>query len=127
MDFDVIIIGGGVTGSAIARYLSKYDLKLGLFEKNEDVCTGTSKANSGIVHSGYDPEPGTAKAKFNLRGAQLVKELSKELNFDYSQNGSLIICDDEKALPQLQELYERGLKNGVKDMKIGRASCRERV
>ena len=100
MDFDVIIIGGGVTGSAIARYLSKYDLKLGLFEKNEDVCTGTSKANSGIVHSGYDPEPGTAKAKFNLRGAQLVKELSKELNFDYSQNGSLIICDDKKALPQ---------------------------
>ncbi len=118
MDFDVIIIGGGVTGSAIARYLSKYDLKLGLFEKNEDVCTGTSKANSGIVHSGYDPEPGTAKAKFNLRGAQLVKELSKELDFDYSQNGSLIICDDKNALPQLQELYERGLKNGVKDMKI---------
>ncbi len=118
MEADVIIIGGGVVGCAIARYLSQYDLKLALLEKTEDVCSGTSKANSGIVHSGYDPEPGTNKAKFNVRGAELVKELSKTLDFDYVQNGSLIICDDESRMGELNVLYERGLKNGVKNMKI---------
>ena len=69
--YDVLIIGGGVTGSAIARELSRYDLKTALFEKGEDVCSGTSKANSGIAHAGFDAAPGSWKAKMNIRGSRL--------------------------------------------------------
>ncbi len=118
MDKDVIIIGGGVVGCSIARFLSQYDLKLALLEKTEDVCSGTSKANSGIVHSGYDPEPGTNKAKFNIRGAELIRELAPVLDIDFTQNGSLIICDDENRLDELKVLFDRGVKNGVEGMKI---------
>lgn len=118
MDKDVIIIGGGVVGCSIARFLSQYDLKLALLEKTEDVCSGTSKANSGIVHSGYDPEPGTNKAKFNIRGAELIRELAPVLDIDLTQNGSLIICDDENRMDELKVLYERGVKNGVEGMRI---------
>lgn len=118
MDFDAVIIGGGVTGCAIARYLSMYKLKLALFEAKEDVCSVTSKANSGIVHSGYDPIPGTLKARFNVRGQELIKQLSEELDFEYIQNGSLIISNKDEDLSELIKLYERGVKNGVKDLRI---------
>ena len=76
--YDVIVIGGGVTGCAILRQLSKYNLKIALLEKEEDVCSGTSKANSAIVHAGYDAKTGSLKAKFNVRGNVLIKELSKQ-------------------------------------------------
>ena len=75
--YDVLIIGGGVTGSAIARELSRYDLKTALFEKGEDVCSGTSKANSGIAHAGFDAAPGSWKAKMNIRGSGMLEELSR--------------------------------------------------
>lgn len=97
--YDVLIIGGGVTGSAIARELSRYDLKTALFEKGEDVCSGTSKANSGIAHAGFDAVPGSWKAKMNIRGSQMMEELSRKLDFPYKRNGSLVLCFDEKDRP----------------------------
>lgn len=97
--YDVLIIGGGVTGSAIARELSRYDLKTALFEKGEDVCSGTSKANSGIAHAGFDAAPGSLKAKMNIRGSQMMEELSRKLDFPYKRNGSLVLCFDEKDRP----------------------------
>lgn len=118
MDYDVVVIGGGVTGCSIARSLSRYQLRVALLEKDEDVCSGTSKANSAIVHAGYDPEPGSLKAKLNILGSEMMPQLAKDLDIDFKQNGSMIVCFDEADLPALKELYERGLKNGVKQMKL---------
>lgn len=116
--YDIIIIGGGVSGAAAARELSRLDAKILLLEKEEDVCCGTSKANSGIVHAGYDAAPGSLKAKLNVRGNALMKELSKELDFPFEQRGSLVICRLEDEVQKLEELYERGLENGVPDLRI---------
>ena len=110
--YDVLIIGGGVTGSAIARELSRYDLKTALFEKGEDVCSGTSKANSGIAHAGFDAVPGSWKAKMNIRGSQMMEELSRKLDFPYKRNGSLVLCFDEKDRPRLEKLLQQGKENG---------------
>ncbi len=118
MNYDAVIIGGGVTGCSIARELSRYELRTCVVEKEEDVCSGTSKANSAIVHAGYDAIPGKLKAKFNVEGNRMMPGLSKELDFDFKQNGSLILCFDEADMPALQELYERGLKNGVEGLRI---------
>ena len=116
--YDVCVIGAGVIGCAVARELSRYDLTVCVIEKEEDVCSGTSKANSGIVHAGYDAKPGTMKAKMNVRGAALIKELSKTLDFHYRQNGSMVLCFDEDGLPALEELLERGRINGVEGLSI---------
>ncbi len=115
---DVLIIGAGVTGCAIARELSRTKRKVMVVERCSDVCEGTSKANSGIVHSGYDAKPGTMKAKMNLRGNALMEQLSKDLDFPYRKNGSLILCFDEADRGKLQELLERGLANGVEGLRI---------
>ncbi|MDE7428378.1 MAG: NAD(P)/FAD-dependent oxidoreductase, partial [Lachnospiraceae bacterium] len=116
--YDVIIIGAGVSGAATARELSRYQAKVCVIEKEEDVCCGTSKANSAIVHAGYDAAPGSLKAKLNVRGNQIMGRLSEELDFAFKRNGSLVLCKDEEELPALQELYERGLTNGVSDLRI---------
>ena len=116
--YDVLIIGGGVTGSAIARELSRYDLKTALFEKGEDVCSGTSKANSGIAHAGFDAAPGSLKAKMNIRGSQMMEELSRKLDFPYKRNGSLVLCFDEKDRPRLGKLLQQGKENGVEGLEI---------
>ena len=116
--YDVIVIGGGVTGCATLRELSKYDLKLALLEKEEDVCSGTSKANSAIVHAGFDAQNNTLKAKFNVRGNKLIRELSKTLNFPFINNGALVLCFDENDYSKLEELYDRGIKNGVEGLEI---------
>ena len=116
--YDVLIIGGGVTGSAIARELSRYDLKTALFEKGEDVCSGTSKANSGIAHAGFDAVPGSWKAKMNIRGSQMMEELSRKLDFPYKRNGSLVLCFDEKDRPRLEKLLQQGKENGVEGLEI---------
>ena len=79
--YDVIIIGGGVTGCATAAELAKYELGICVIEKESDVCEGTSKANSAIVHAGFDAEPGTLKAKLNVRGNAMIRELNKKLDF----------------------------------------------
>ena len=85
--YDVVVIGAGVTGNAIARELSRYELKVAVLERASDVCEGTSKANSGIAHAGFDAKPGTLKAKLNIEGSRIMPELSKELDFPYKQNG----------------------------------------
>lgn len=116
--YDVVIIGAGVSGSAAARELSRYDLKVCVVEKEEDVCCGTSKANSAIVHAGFDAEEGSLMAKLNVEGNQMMEALSKELDFHFKKNGSLVVCLHEEEMPNLQALYERGVKNGVKDLRI---------
>ena len=116
--YDVCIIGAGVTGSSIARELSKYDLKTIVVERGLDVCEGTSKANSGIVHAGFDAEPGTLKAKLNREGNERMEQLSKDLDFAFKRNGSMVICCEESGMDTLKKLMSNGEKNGVKDMKI---------
>lgn len=118
MDYDVLIIGAGVTGAATAYELAKTDLKIGVIERMEDVCEGTSKANSAIVHAGYDAKPGSLKAKLNVEGAALIPQLAEQLGFDYKNNGSLVLCFDEEHRPGLEELLQRGITNGVKDLRI---------
>ena len=90
--YDVMIIGAGVSGCAIARELSRYRLKIGVLEKEEDVCCGTSKANSGIVHAGFDAKPGTMKAKMNVEGNAMMGDLARELDFSFDRIGSLVLC-----------------------------------
>ena len=116
--YDVCIIGAGVTGSSIARELSKYELKTIVVERCVDVCEGTSKANSGIVHAGFDAVPGSLKAQLNRAGNERMEALSRELDFSFKRNGSMVICEDESGLPTLEKLLESGKKNGVRDMKI---------
>lgn len=116
--YDVAIIGGGVIGCCIARELSRYRLRVCLLERGEDVCSGTSKANSAIVHAGYDAEPGSLKARFNVEGNRMMGELAKELDFDFKRNGSYVLCFSEDDLPSLRALYERGVENGVEGLVI---------
>ncbi len=116
--YDVIIVGAGVSGCAVARELSRYHMKTAVLERASDVCEGTSKANSGIVHAGYDAEPGTVKALLNIRGSRRMEELSEELDFPYKKNGSLVLCFEESDRGKLQELLERGKKNGVEQLRI---------
>lgn len=113
MNYDCVIIGAGVVGSSIARELSRYDLKVLVLEKASDVCEGTSKANSGIVHAGFDAKPGTKKAYFNVLGSKKMEALSQELDFPYKRNGSIVLCFNEEEIPKLEELKARGEKNGV--------------
>lgn len=115
---DAVIIGAGVSGCAVARELSRKKLNIAVLEKNADVCEGTSKANSGIVHAGFDAKPGTLKAELNVKGSLMMKQLSKELDFSYKQNGSLVLCFDEKDKDKLEELKERGIENGVGELEI---------
>ena len=116
--YDVIIIGGGVVGCAIARELSKQDRKIALLERASDVCEGSSKANSGIIHAGYDAPEGTLKAKLNVQGNQMMETLAKELDIPFKRNGSFVLSFEEEGRSELQKLYDRGLKNGVKDLQL---------
>lgn len=116
--YDVLIIGAGITGASIAMELSKYRLKIAWLEKNNDVAMETSKANSGIIHSGYDPKPGTNMAKLNALGAKLYKKLAPELKIHYQQIGSLVIGRNEQDLEVIRELYKRGMTNGVENLEI---------
>lgn len=116
--YDIIVVGGGAIGTSIARRLSKYDIKIALLEKNTEICQETTKANSAIVHGGYDNEPGTLKAKLNVRGNEMYEELARELEFEYKPIGSMVLAfndDNEKAL---EELYNRGKTNKVKGLSI---------
>lgn len=116
--YDVIIIGAGVCGASVARELSRYQLKVGVLEKAEDVCCGTSKANSGIVHAGYDAKPGTWMAKLNVSGNRMMEGLAKELDVPFERKGSLVIGRDEGDMPVLEELKKRGEANGVLGLEI---------
>lgn len=116
--YDVLVIGAGVIGCAVARELSKYRLSICVIEKESDVCEGTSKANSGIVHAGFDAATGTLKAKLNVRGSNMIPELSKQLDFAYNRNGAMVLCFDEAETDGLKELYDRGIANGVEGLSI---------
>lgn len=116
--YDVVIIGAGACGSATAMMLSKYDVKACVIERDEDVCCGTTKANSAIVHAGFDALPGTLKAKVNVEGNKMMEQLAKDLDFPFKRNGSLVVCTEEEGLPKLEELVDRANKNGVPDVRI---------
>ena len=117
-DYDVAIIGAGVSGCAIARELSRLDVRACVLEAEDDVCCGTSRANSAIVHAGFDAQPGTLMARLNVEGTSLMPNLCQELDVDFSAIGSLVVCTDEKTLPDLHALLERGLENGVPDLRV---------
>ena len=117
-NYDVIIIGGGVTGCAVARAMSRYAASVLLLERGEDVCSGTSKANSAIVHAGFDAKPGTMMARMNVAGSQMMPALARVLDIPYRQNGSLVLCFDESDRPGLEALLERGRANGVEGLRI---------
>ena len=116
--YDVIIIGAGVTGCAVARYLSRYQGSALVLERAEDVCCGTSKANSSIIHAGFDAAHGSLMAKMNVQGNRMLPELAKELDFPFRMNGSLVVCMSEEDMPRLRALYENGVKNGVEGLEI---------
>ncbi|MGN1405965.1 MAG: NAD(P)/FAD-dependent oxidoreductase, partial [Erysipelotrichaceae bacterium] len=116
--FDTVIIGAGVTGSSVAYYLSRYKLNILIVDKEEDICSGTSKANSAIIHAGHDAKNGSLKARFNVEGSKMISELSNKLGFSYRNNGALVLCFSKEDMPKLEELYVRGLKNGVEGLEI---------
>ena len=116
--YDVIIIGAGVTGCAVARYLSRYQGSALVLERAEDVCCGTSKANSAIIHAGFDAAHGSLMAKMNVQGNRMVPRLAKELDFPFRMNGSLVVCMSEEDMHRLLALYENGVKNGVEGLEI---------
>ncbi len=117
-EFDVVVIGAGVTGCAVARELSRWALTVCVAEREEDVCSGTSKANSAIVHAGYDAEPGSLKARFNVEGNRMMGELAEALDFEFKRNGSLVLCFSQEDMPALEALRQKGVKNGVEGLEI---------
>ncbi|MBC7320373.1 NAD(P)/FAD-dependent oxidoreductase [bacterium] len=117
-ELDIIIIGGGIVGTAIARELSRYQLNIALVEKEADVGWGTTKANSAVVHTGYDPKPGTLMSKLNVQGARLFPSICGELDVPYKKIGSLVLTPNEEGFKVLEELRERGRLNGVTNLEI---------
>ena len=116
--YDIAIIGAGVVGCAIARELSKYRVKACVIEREEDVCCGTSKANSAIIHAGFDATPGKLKAKLNVQGNAMMDQLSKDLDIPFQRNGSLVVCTKDQNREELEKLLEKGKANGVPDLRI---------
>ena len=113
MNYDVIIIGCGVIGASCAYTLARYDLRVGVLEASNDVANGTTKANSAIVHAGYDPLPGTLMARLNVEGTAAYPALCKKLDVPYRNNGSLVLSLSEEDDAMLRTLYDRGVANGV--------------
>ena len=118
MKYDVAVIGAGVAGALITRELSKYNMKVALLERANDCAMGATKANSAIVHAGFDAKPGSLKAKLNVRGVELMKTTCKELNVPLKNIGALVVAFSEEEIPHLQELLERGKENGVPGLEI---------
>ena len=118
MNYDIAIIGAGVTGAAIARELSKYNLKVCVIEAHSDVCEGTSKANSGITHAGFDAHTGSLKAKLNAAGAKKMEALSKQLDFPYKRNGAMVIAFRDEEIPELKRLAKQSIENTVGELQI---------
>ena len=116
--YDVAIIGAGVIGGMIARNLSKYDLEIILLEKENDVAMGATKANSAIVHAGFDAKEGTLKAQLNVEGSKMMKNITDELGVKYQKNGALVIGFDNDDEITIEALYKRGINNKVENLKI---------
>ncbi len=118
MLYNVVIIGAGVIGSMLARTLSRFNVSICVLEKENDVSCGASKANSGIIHGGFDPEPGTLKARLNADGVKKLYRAAKQLNVPFSNNGSLVCAFSSDENNALKELYQRGVKNRIKGLRI---------
>lgn len=118
MTYDVAVVGAGVVGGLIARELSRFDIKVALLEKFNDVAMGTTKANSAIVHGGFDAQNGTLKAKLNVEGTAMMPETCKKLSVPFKKNGSVVVAFSEKEMEHIKVLYERGVKNGVPELSI---------
>ena len=118
MIYDIAVIGAGVVGGLVARELSRYELKVVILEKSDDVASGASKANSSIVHGGYDPEPGTLKAKLNARGTALMEALCRDLDVHYRNNGSLVLAFDAEQDEHVKKLYQRGIQNSIPGLSV---------
>lgn len=116
--FDVVVIGGGVIGGLLLREISKYNINCALLEAENDVAMGQSKANSGIVHAGFDANAGSLKAKFNLLGNQMMPKIAQELGVKYINNGSLVVAFSQEDLIMLDQLKKRGEQNGVEGLQI---------
>ena len=110
--YDVVVVGAGVSGCAVARELSRLRARVCVVDREEDVCCGTSKANSAIVHAGFDAQTGTLMAKFNVEGNERMWKLAQDLDFKVRRCGSLVVCTSEEDLPGLEALLERGRANG---------------
>lgn len=116
--YDVLIVGCGVIGAAAAMELSKYDVKTGVLEKGNDVALGTTKANSAIIHAGYDPESGSLMAQLNVRGSELAGEICEKLDVPYKRNGAMVVAFTEEEVQTLKGLLTRGTANGVKGLRV---------
>lgn len=116
--YNVAVIGCGIVGASVAWELSKYNLKVAVLEKENDVACGTTKANSAIVHAGYDPKPGTKMARLNVLGSEMMEELCRRLGVEYEKIGSLVLAFNEKEMETVREIYERGKENGVRGIRI---------
>ena len=116
--YDVAIIGGGVVGGMIARKLASYELDICIIEKESDVAMGATRANSAIIHAGFDAKEGSLKALLNVRGSEMMEDIARELGVKYKRNGSLVIGFSDEDRASLNLLCERGIKNGVKGVRI---------
>jgi len=116
--YDVIIAGAGVTGAFIARELSRYELDVCILEKGNDVASGASKANSGIIHAGFDSIPGTLKSLLSLRGNRIIAQIARELDVPFKKTGSLVTGFGDEDLQKLKGLLKRGIANGVEGLEI---------
>ena len=116
--FDIAIIGAGVVGGLVARELTRYGLSVIMLEKENDVATGATRANSAIVHAGFDAKEGTLKARLNVRGSEMMEQVTRELGVKYKRNGSLVVGFNEEDEQTLRSLLERGIKNGVRELEI---------
>jgi glycerol-3-phosphate dehydrogenase len=116
--YDVVIVGAGIVGAMIAKELSKYELNICVIEKENDVACGATKANSAIVHAGYDAKEGTLKAKLNVLGSKMMAEICRDLGVKYINNGSLVIGFNDEDKETIKNLYLRGIKNGVERLEV---------
>ncbi|MDF1514749.1 MAG: NAD(P)/FAD-dependent oxidoreductase, partial [Anaerolineae bacterium] len=112
-DYDIIVIGAGVVGAMVARFLSRYDVRILLIEKASDLCVGATSANSALIHGGYDALPGTLKAEMNTLGNPMWEQLAEELNFGFKRCGTYVVAIGEDELPRLQTLVQRAEANHV--------------
>ena len=124
--YDIIIIGAGIVGAMTARFLSRYDLKILLIEKESDICTGATAANSALVHGGFDAVPGSLKAEMNVKGNAMWDQVAEELQFPFARVGAYVVAIAEEELPTLEELKQRGDENGVPTEIISGEEMRKR-